>query len=300
MKLERIPTDRLVEPAICHTHPCIIQSATTGYRYCAYRVERAPLNQRSWTWICSCDEYWHPLNGGVTVKVEVDRNRERLRIAEDCRLFHFDRSIWLSVTNREHIYLARTFEVGGRLVTDSEDSDILAFPFEVGAVEKNWTFFEHAGELYGIRWVHQHTVHKIDVNEHGGGHAVWPAEATNWHLAWLFGRPSGGTCPILVGDHYLSVFHSSCQTDTHATGKTYFAGVYMFEAKPPFRVTHGPSKPLLDATTRVPGFNGHKVVFPLGIVRSSQGQWDVSFGDDSAMYVASYTIDELLDHTKAL
>jgi hypothetical protein len=229
----------------------------------------------------------------MRLKVSVDRNRERLTVVEDCRLFHYDEAIWYAVTNREHLYLGRTTEHSGTLI--GHEDAILAFPFEAGAVEKNWGFFEHEKQLYGVRWVHQHAVHRIGV-DFGAGHYVYPAEPTDWRLEWPFGKPHGGTCPVRFGaDLYLSIFQSHT---IEGGARVYRAGAYMFEAKPPFTVKYGPSKPILDAWSA--GFNGHKVVFPLGIVWDRKDTWAVSFGDDRSMYIAEFSTDEILAHVKAV
>jgi len=130
--------------------------------------------------------------------------------------------------------------------------------------EKNWVFFSHDGRLHFIYSIVPHIVVELGsdfkpVNE-------W---RTDVPLNWPWGEKlRGGTPPIRVGDFYLTFFHS--HAEHREKNRRYAMGAYMFEAKPPFKITA--ISPVLlraseeDKTLPNPSVLGWNplVVFPVG------------------------------------
>lgn len=146
--------------------------------------------------------------------------------------------------------------------------------------EKNWVFFEQGGRLYCIYQADpDHRILEIK-----DGHVV--NEYTSERPLWEWGVIRGGTPPLLLPDgDFLTIFHSSVQTEAPPAYVRYFAAAYTFEGRPPFRVLGISSKPILCASEE----DGHRVdpryidgwkpyvVFPCGLVESGRDLL-ISFG----------------------
>jgi predicted GH43/DUF377 family glycosyl hydrolase len=115
------------------------------------------------------------------------------------------------------------------------------------AKEKNWIFFDHGGKLYCIYDdVGVHRVLRIE-----GDRVVEELESPA--ATWPWGDIRGGAPPVpyrpTMGadgkvNHLLVIFHSSLRTEQEPHYVRYYAGAYMMENKPPFRITAVASKPL--------------------------------------------------------
>lgn len=137
--------------------------------------------------------------------------------------------------------------------------------------EKNWLPFIYNERLLFAYSFSPHVV----IMPHGQGLSEW---RTQHALDWAWGEIRGGTPPVLVGDEYVSFFHSS--TPWKDPYRRYHMGAYAFSAKEPFRVTRMTEKPILsgsDQDSRVHGDNKPVVIFPGGAVLENNG-WTVVFG----------------------
>ncbi|MBE2240333.1 MAG: hypothetical protein IAE81_21280, partial [Caldilineaceae bacterium] len=181
--------------------------------------------------------------------------------------------------------------------------------------EKNWLLFEHDGELFAIYQVDPHIILRVDLAGVGPVRC-WPVFRTDWDTTVYtrrYGVLRGGTPPVRVGQHYISIFHSR----THAPGTApaerapvmetlkrlpwlrpfkrwlrewfapvrYYGGVYAFAAAPPFAPVYLAPRPLLR-----PELEGRRqrptpshmaprrVVYPCGLVQIDDDRWLVSYG----------------------
>ena len=211
-------------------------------------------------------------------------------------------------------------------------------------IEKNWTPFEHEGDLYAVYSIHPHVVLRLDFERDDAVvcrpiHAVtWDAEA--YVRRW--GELRGGAPPLRWGDRFVSFFHSSrhqgmvypayrllrdrltarngaearfLDPRLHGDGEPvllpphtaarggirqrllaaftrrfarlhYYAGLYTFDAAPPFAPNGLASQPVLLPLDEEPPQRTHdrlrpvadRVVFVCGAAATPAGEWLVSYG----------------------
>jgi predicted GH43/DUF377 family glycosyl hydrolase len=123
--------------------------------------------------------------------------------------------------------------------------------------EKNWQFFESGQQLYAVYSFAPHKILRIE------GNWAEVAYETPTPARWNPGTEvRGGASPVLVGDEFWCFFHSRSERP-----RRYMAGVYTFQAEPPFRVRRITPDPILtaDGATK-PGDQYCPVVFPCGAV----------------------------------
>ena len=143
--------------------------------------------------------------------------------------------------------------------------------------EKNWLWFDHEGRTYFVYQTEPHIVCEVKdgvvVDEH----------KTFASLGWTLGDIRGGTPPVRVGDHYLSFFHSSMpwkKLPRYGVRRMYFAGAYLFEAKPPFQIVAATrtDKRLLSGTWNEPTAESvPAVVYPTGAILDGN-EWFITMG----------------------
>ncbi len=168
---------------------------------------------------------------------------------EDARLFMFKGQPHISYTQMTgykpgvnyscHIRYARLKLLGNRWLIEEE------FWPQYGrnngnSKEKNWVFFEHDGALHCLYQDDpSHRVIRLDGDKVT---AEWDIEAPKW----FWGQIRGGASPIPFGEgKFLHIFHSSLPTEIAPHYVRYYAGAYVFEAKPPFRITGITPKPIV-------------------------------------------------------
>lgn len=193
---------------------------------------------------------------------------------EDARLFTHDGRLWVTYTEvrdyndrpwRCSQRLVRLKSVEGKWVGEKEVR--IKYGKNDQGQEKNWQFFSLNGKLYFVYGIKSHKVCELDV-ETG---AVVQEYETPGIKNWPYGSLSGGTPPLLVGDRFVSFFHSYVP---HAYRcRRYSMSAYEFEAKPPFKILRVSQKPLAygsakDGYADDPRFNGWQplVTFPSGLV----------------------------------
>lgn len=168
---------------------------------------------------------------------------------EDARLFMFKGEPYISWTQMTgyrpgvdyqcHIRYARLKLLGNRWLI--EESFYPQYGRNNGSgKEKNWVFFERDKKLY---CVYQDTSsHKVIQVE--GERIV--AEFDTEPAKWPWGPIRGGAPPVPFGDgKMLHVFHSSLPTEEPPNYVRYYAGAYVFEDKPPFRILSITGKPII-------------------------------------------------------
>jgi hypothetical protein len=67
-------------------------------------------------------------------------------------------------------------------------------------------------------------------------------------LFWKYGEARGGTPSLLIdtpyGPRYVAFFHSQCKCALPSI-LTYYFGAYLFNAEPPFEITHMTPEPII-------------------------------------------------------
>lgn len=161
-------------------------------------------------------------------------------------------------------------------------------------MEKNWLWFEHNGNPHFSYTTRPHVVVRVN-----NGEAV-ETHQTDSHMDWPYGEVRGGTPPVLVGDEYVTFFHSSLpwQKVNGAMRNRYYMGALAFEARPPFGITRYTRSPLLTGTLREPSvLMSPPCVFPSGALLRSD-EWLVTLGVNdclaSWMKCGKGSIDRLL------
>jgi predicted GH43/DUF377 family glycosyl hydrolase len=193
---------------------------------------------------------------------------------EDARLFEHDGRLWVTYTEvrdyndkpwRCSQRLVILKQVDGKWVGDQEVK--IKYGKNDQAQEKNWQFFSLKGKLYFVYGIKNHKVCHLDL---GTGTVVQEYE-TPGIKNWPYGSLSGGTPPLLIGDRFISFFHSYVP---HAYRcRRYSMSAYEFRAEAPFDILRVSQKPLAygsakDGYADDPRFNGWQplVTFPSGLV----------------------------------
>lgn len=242
-----------------------------GKKYFCYRMEARPYCRTTKLAMCLLDERLQPIKE-TNVLLEVHSNLrgyEKGFHVEDPRLFIFNNELHLSYTDGYQMGQAKidpdTLQASESFYIDKPTPK---------RTEKNWTFFEHENKLYAVYTILPHTIFEMNGNS-------W-TQVYQQHFPdkWQWGEMRGGTSPIKYKDHYLSFFHSSLPI-RRGTGKQYFMGAYLFEAKPPFVVKSISIEPIIagdEIPSRISRLdNKIYVVFPGGVIRN-ENSWSVCFG----------------------
>lgn len=148
---------------------------------------------------------------------------------EDPRLFRFRGQLHISyigcvgTTNP-----LRTHQLYARLTDDLRVEKEFAPRLRVRQWwEKNWTFFEHDEQLHAIYSISPYRVIRID------GEDTADVLVDNQTLPWSGGVLRGGASPVRVGDEWYCFFHGKIAAPEYSV---YNTGVFVFQAKPPFRI----------------------------------------------------------------
>lgn len=247
--------------------------AYKGQVYFAYRMEMRPFCKTMKLGLCLLDNELQP-NYHTNVLLNLHSNlrgHAKNFHVEDPRLFTYKDELYLSYTDGYQMGQAKI----DPQTLQATESFYIDLP-RVGRTEKNWTFFEHDGNLYSVYDIASHTIFKMN------GPHYEKVYSTPFEHSWQWGELRGGTSPMLIGDRYLSFFHSASPiTHKNAQGRCYYMGAYTFEAKPPFRVLSISKEPIMsgelcdDSIPRLS--NKIFVVFPCGVLKL-QDSYLVSYG----------------------
>jgi predicted GH43/DUF377 family glycosyl hydrolase len=138
--------------------------------------------------------------------------------------------------------------------------------------EKNWGFFSYERQLFAVYQIHP--VHRV-LHVHESRAQL--AADIEWPSTWQHGLMRGGAPPFRVGDEYWHWFHGFERRP--GMRLRYTAGLYTFEARPPFapkRIVRTPVLVAPDESVPV-GNRGPNVVYPGGAYLVD-GTWHVSYG----------------------
>lgn len=164
--------------------------------------------------------------------------------------------------------------------------------------EKNWAPFVYEEQLMLIYSLQPHTILK-PLSFENKCETLFNTET---NTSWDYGELRGGSQAFLVGDEYLSFFHSTKEIKTlQSEGKKmshYFMGAYTFEKDPPHAIKSISKKPIIGKNF----YNGpsHKtwkplrVVFPGGFIFDDQYIF-VAYGrQDHEIWIVKIDRDALL------
>ena len=176
-----------------------------------------------------------------------------------------------------------------------EEKAIRISPKEMKDRQKNWMPFVHEKKLYFVANIFPHEIYESST---GNILESQKKYATSFENEW-FAKTSlrGSTNAVLLPDgNYLTTFHTVLRNkDLHY----YDNGFYIFEGKPPFKVTHMSEKTYLraeDATE--PHYRKAGLimcVFPVGMILKKD-KVIISYGDnDSCVKILESSLDDVMN-----
>jgi predicted GH43/DUF377 family glycosyl hydrolase len=209
-------------------------------------------------WLQRLDRAFVPV--GDAVQLELFHPREGNYGREDPRAFMFRGQLHIAYIGVVGPRVIRhTSVLYARINNDTLKVEQIFYPHyeKRNSWEKSWSMFEHENELYAVYSIAPHRILHID------GERAEMAYETPSPLPWKPGTEMrGGASPLLIGDEWWSFFHSR----TEHPRRTYMAGVYCFDSKPPFRITRFCPEPIMTADWATNTENYCAVVFPCGAV----------------------------------
>ena len=182
----------------------------------------------------------------------------------------------------------------------------LASPVDQTRWEKNWTPFEHEGNLKLIYEFEPMTV--IQPNMQTG--KIISKTSTHVPLHWNYGSVRGGSQAYPYGKYYISFFHSLVHTPHSRFNKPYYhMGAVLFEKKAPFKPLFVTKHPI-GVMKLYEASGGHtrsekwlrkfKIIFPAGLAIRGDTAF-VSFGfADELNKVATIDLKKLVQAMEPL
>lgn len=269
---QRFAADDML-PSPFHLNPSICEHR--GRLFMAYRLHW----QHSRIVLCELVETW-PGGGWPKYRIawqrelDIPASEHNAEAQEDPRLFVFRDQLHVAYTGTYHgprlvHYAAVCY---ARLTDDGQVEADFAPRFEgQQSREKNWSFFEHAGELYAVYWIGpRRRILQVDGQQ---------AELIHdYEAAWPFdgGEQRGGASPVLWKGEWYSFFHGVAGEGRE---RVYTAGLYTFEDRPPFRPARSVQQPLLvPQPADKPLESVPHVVYPSGAI-CRNNQWILSLGN---------------------
>lgn len=156
--------------------------------------------------------------------------------------------------------------------------------------EKSWVPFDYKGKLFLAYSLTPHVIFQPNLAT-GTCTTIHKTMST---INWDFGMLRGGTPGYLLGNEYLSFFHSSQDMITvHSQEKKalhYFMGAYTYSSTPPFTITRASTEPIIGKGFYSGMSYKHywkpvKVVFPCGYVFDEKYIWVLYGRDDYENWV---------------
>lgn len=228
--------------------------------------------------------------------------------AEDARLIDVDGHLFMIYSDNEdleiskkgfRVYVAELDENNGTFFVISKER-LLHFEGEnQGLREKNWTPFEYLGNLFLSYSVSPHLVFRPLL----GTSVCETFSRTDKKILWPWGTLRGGTQMLKIGDRYLTFFHSSVRMiSEHSQGKEmlhYFMGACIFEAEPPFAMTHISPSPIIgcgffSGPIYQPYWGSWRGIFPGGFVLDNDYIWIVYGRQNHELWVVKIDTKEML------
>lgn len=265
--------------------------------------------------ICVLDEHFQVVPGSVvalsdTIRCEAANHYDARFLVYQDRLFVHYNNDWQTLPNQ--LFLV---ELDPDTLQARSPARCLELEGPRQPCEKNWLLFDHDGQLFAIYQVDPQIVLHVDLAG-SGPIRCRPVYRTDWDTTAYprrYGELRGGTPPVRVGAHYVSVFHSRTHSQKpaptnhspavqrlkrmpwlrpikrwlreHFAPVRYYGGVYAFAAAPPFTPIFIRPTPILwperEGRRQQPTASHmapRRVVYPCGLVPLDDGQWLVSYG----------------------
>jgi len=157
-------------------------------------------------------------------------------------------------------------------------------------VEKNWCFFSLGGRLYAVYDLAISRVLEFSNFQVAG-------EMDSEPLTWEFGRISGSTPPVMVGDRLTMFFHSWVRerwgdaSNANRPIRVYYIGYCELESSPPFAVLRYSKRPLA-----VFDFNQWPCVYPCSALRYNNG-WQLACGFNDYCSGRVFVSDRVIENS---
>lgn len=225
-------------------------------------------------------------------------NPDKKNSPQDVRMIRFGDSIYLLFNDyvekkkgSQQMFIAELVREKGEFQL-KEAPSLLAYSGSDRRIEKNWTPFIYQDKLHLVYTIQPHTI--LEVNPVNG---VCHEVAKQAHpLSWQFGELRGGTPAVLIGEEFVSIFHSSKKgipsTWSKKNGHVFYIGAYTFKNDSSFKVTGITSLPI--ASKDYYENNPKKVVYPGGLLVEGDQIRCVWGKDDEQLFVTTLDKSELL------
>ena len=188
----------------------------------------------------------------------------------------------------------------GKIIMDKRDGVLVAgkrfriSPKSLESRQKNWIPFVHENVIYLISDINPH---RIYILKEYADEAVYLAFENSWNSLWFVpNQLRGSTNPVRLPDgNFLGTFHTSqLINSTHY----YDNGCYLFEAKPPFKVTLCANRAFLPAESAAEKHYRKEGLiicnFPSSMVLK-ENNIIISYGDnDSACKIMETNLKEMM------
>jgi predicted GH43/DUF377 family glycosyl hydrolase len=205
----------------------------------------------------------------TNVKLEALRHDRASHGREDPRLFVFREKLHVMYSGVELINGEILTNVMYARLSDRLEVEQTFYPHygKRTAWEKNWSFFEHGGELFAIYSMRpNHRILRIE------GDTATDAYETPNRFPWGGAHMRGGASPVLCGERFVVWLHGKRE----GADARYNYGWYTFKAEPPFEIEYVSPVPLVQSGPETDG-NYCSVVFPGGAILDHD-KWIISLG----------------------
>jgi hypothetical protein len=170
--------------------------------------------------------------------------------------------------------------------------------------EKNWSPFQYKGRLYFSYTLNPHRVFHLPRSSS----KCQTVAITEKEIDWEWGELRGGAPAIQDGEHFFGIFHSWKDLKSVQSGGEkiahYFMGAYLFEARPPFQITHISKSPIIGKSFyHSPDYETWKplkVVYPCGMLFDHQSVWAFYGKQDHECWVVKMDKKGLMNSLVAL
>jgi predicted GH43/DUF377 family glycosyl hydrolase len=219
--------------------------------------------------------------------------------AEDARLICLNDKLYMVYGNNKNekitrggfrVFISELLEENGSFVLGPTET-LTDYEGENSNLrEKNWSPFVYHNDLLLIYSIHPHVIFR----------PLFYSEACETFAKssllpdWKWGVLRGGTPAHLVGDEYLTFFHScTMMASAHSGGKEtlhYFMGAYTFSKEPPFEMRRISPEPIVgkdfyNGKQYVPYWHPVQAVFPGGFIMNDKYLWIVYGRQDHETWV---------------
>lgn len=192
--------------------------------------------------------------------------------------------------------------IAGTIIMDLSKSDIEIFedktirisPKEIVGRQKNWMPFVHEKKLYFIANIHPHEIYEVHTESIIKSQKKY---ITSFEKKWFMqtGLRGNTNAVLLPNGNYLTTFHTVARDrNLHY----YDNGFYIFEGKPPFKITHMSEKTYLKAEDATePHYRKSGLIlcaFPVGMILK-ENKVVISYGDnDSCVKILESSLDDVM------